>query len=196
MEVICFGYCSSNKRIQQQAETILLFVLNSRVNLLERWTDLLDIILPVLPLLQTVAMINKHSTLSRAIITLLHPDSGIPMPDMIRGNLRFLFQDDGEIREEALTRVLFLMTIPQNARQYAPNIEHIRDTISNGICVMKAKYDVGKHLSSDVYEVSAVRPLLDALEQENCDPSIRRSALVQLNVMAEDPILCEIIAGF
>ncbi|KAL9703786.1 hypothetical protein quinque_007304 [Culex quinquefasciatus] len=193
VEVICFGYCSTNKKIQQQAETILLFVLNSRVNLLERWTDLLDVILPVLPLLQTVAMISKHSTLSRAIITLLHPDSGIPLPDMIRGNLRFLFQDDGEIREEALTRVLFLMTLPGNARQYAPNIEHIRDTISNGICVMKSKYDVGKHLSSDVYEVSAVRPLLDALEQENCDPAIRRSALVQLNVMAEDPILCEII---
>lgn len=193
IEVICFGYCSSNKKTQQQAETIMLFVLNSRAFLLDRWTDLLDVILPVLPLLQTVAITKKQSTLSRAIIALLHPDSGLPMVDMIRGNLRFLFQEDTEIREEALTRVLFLMSIATNAQQYTPNIDHIRDTISNAICLMKSRYDVGKHLTADVYEMSAIKPLLDTLQQDNCDPAIRRSALVQLNVMAEDPILSEII---
>ncbi|XP_058829123.1 protein rotatin homolog [Topomyia yanbarensis] len=193
VEVICFGYCSSNKKIQQQAETILLFVLNSRTFLLDRWTDLLDIILPTLPLLQTVAIIKKHSTLSRAIVALLHPDSELPVVDLIRGNLRFLFQDDSDLREEALTRVLFLISSINNNQHYSPNIDHIRDTISNAICLVKSKYDVAKHLSSDVYELSAIKPLLDTLEQNNCDPAIRRSALIQLNLMAEDPCLCEII---
>ncbi|XP_053687362.1 protein rotatin homolog [Sabethes cyaneus] len=191
VEVICFGFYSANRKIQQQAETILLFVLNSRTFLLDRWTDLLDIILPAMPLLQTVAINKKHSTLSRAIIGLFHPDAGLPALDLLRGNLRFLFQDDASIREEALTRVLFLLSTTE--RYYSPNIEHIRDTISNTICLLKTKYDVAKHLSTDVYELSAVKPLLDTLEQDNCDPAIRRSALVQLNLMAEDPCLCNII---
>ncbi|XP_065076156.1 protein rotatin homolog [Ochlerotatus camptorhynchus] len=193
IEVICFGYCSANRKIQQQAETILLFVLNSRAFLLDRWTDLLDIIAPVLPLLQTIGIIKIQSTLSRAIFVLLHPDSRLSPVDLLRGNLRYLFQDDPEVREEALTRVMFLMSIAPNAHQYSPNIEHIRDTLSNGICLTKSRYDVAKHLSTDVFEVSAVKPLLDTLEQDNCDPGIRRSALIQLNAMAEDPILCEII---
>lgn len=92
-----------------------------------------------------------------------------------------------------MTRILFLMSIASNAQQYSPNIDHVRDTVSNGICLLKTKYDIARHLSADVYEVSAVRPLLDTLQQDNCDPAMRRSALVQLNVMAEDPILCEMI---
>ncbi|XP_058458275.1 protein rotatin homolog [Malaya genurostris] len=193
VEVICFGCSSVNEKIQQRAETILLFVLNSRTFLLDRWIDLLDIILPVMPLLQTVAISKKHSTLSRAIIGLLHPDSGLPMSDLIRGNLRFLFQDDTDLREEALTRVLFIISGTNNSQHYSPNIEHIRDTISNAICLVKSKYDVAKHLSNDVYELSAIKPLLDTLEQENSDPAIRRSTLIQLNLMAEDPCLCEIM---
>lgn len=193
VEVICFGYCSANRKIKQQAETILLFVLNSRSFLLERWNDLLDIIIPVLPFLQTAGIIKSQSTLSRAIFALLHPDSQLSATDLLRGNLRYLFQDDADIREEALTRVLFLMSVAPNAHQYSPNIEHIRDTLSNAICLTKSKYDVGKHLSTDVFEISAVKPLLDTLVQENSDPGIRRSALVQLNAMAEDPVLCEII---
>ncbi|XP_055627670.1 protein rotatin homolog [Toxorhynchites rutilus septentrionalis] len=193
VEIICFGYYNSNKKIHQRAETILLFLLNSRAFLLDRWSDLLDIILPVLPLLQTITISDNLSTLSRTIVALLHPDSDLPATDLIRGNLRFLFHNENEIREEAMTRILFLMSITPNARQYSPNIDHVRDTVSNGICLLKSKYDIAKHLSADVYEVSAIRPLLDTLEQDNCDPAMRRSALVQLNVMAEDPILCEII---
>ncbi|KXJ71869.1 hypothetical protein RP20_CCG019454 [Aedes albopictus] len=193
VEVICFGFCSANRKIKQQAETILLFVLNSRSFLLDRWNDLLDIIVPVLPFLQTAGIVKPQSTLSRAICALLHPDSQLSATDLMRGNLRYLFQDDADIREEALTRVLFLMSVAPNAHQYSPNIEHIRDTLSNAICLTKSRYDVAKHLSSDVFEVSAVRPLLDTLVQESSDPGIRRSALVQLNAMAEDPVLCEII---
>ncbi|XP_055535031.1 protein rotatin homolog [Wyeomyia smithii] len=191
VEVVCFGFCHANRKIQQQSETILLFVLNSRTFLLNRWSDLLNIILPVMPLLQALAIVKKHTTLSRAIIALFHPDSGLPALDLLRGNLRFLFQDDADIREEALTRVLFLLSTSH--QNYSPNIEHIRDTISNSICLVKSKYDIAKHLSADVYELNAVKPLLDTLEQDNCDPAIRRSALVQLNLMAEDPCLCNII---
>ncbi|XP_055593623.1 protein rotatin homolog [Uranotaenia lowii] len=193
VEVICFGFCSQNTKIQQQAETILLFILNSRAFLLDRWSDLVDIIIPVLPLLQTVAITKQNSTLSRAIITLLHPDSELPSQEQIRGNLRFLFQDSSDIREEALTRILFLLSIDASSQHYSPSIDHIRDTISNDICLLKTKYDIGKHLSTDVYEVATIRPLLDTLEAEGTDPAIRRSALVQLNAMSEDPILCEII---
>ncbi|XP_062560483.1 protein rotatin homolog [Armigeres subalbatus] len=193
IEIICFGYCSTNRKIKQQAETILLFVLNSRTFLLDRWNDLLDIIAPVLPLLQTAGILKGHCTLSRALFALLHPDSQLSAADLLRGNLRYLFQNDADIREEALTRVLYLMSVAPNAHQYSPNIEHIRDTLANAICLTKSRYDVAKHLSADVYEVSAVKPLLDTLVQENSDPGIRRSALVQLNAMAEDPVLCEII---
>lgn len=161
IEIICFGYCHANRKIKQQAETIILFVLNSRTFLLDRWNDLLDIIAPVLPLLQTAGILKGQCTLSRAIFALLHPDSQLSESDLLRGNLRYLFQNDADIREEALTRVLYLMSVAPNAHQYSLNIEHIRDTLANAICLTKSRYDVAKHLSTDVYEVSAVKPLLD-----------------------------------
>ncbi|ETN66053.1 hypothetical protein AND_002165 [Anopheles darlingi] len=192
-EITCFGYPSANVRIHRCAETMLLFLCNSRAFLHEKWADVQEILLPMAPLLQLATIGAHETTLRKAVMGLFHPDCELPLLDVLQGNLRMLYHEDGSVREEALTRVLFLLSSTGRAGRFVPRIENVSDTIPNGLCLLKLRYDPAKHLSTDVYEVSAVRPLLDTLEQEDGDPGLRRSALVQLNVMAEDPLLCELI---
>ncbi|XP_050096814.1 protein rotatin homolog [Anopheles aquasalis] len=192
-EITCFGFPSANARIHRCAETMLLFLCNSRAFLHDKWTDVQEILLPMAPLLQLATIGAHETTLRKAVMGLFHPDCELPLLDVLQGNLRMLYHEDGSVREEALTRVLFLLSSTGRAGRFMPRIEDITDTIPNGLCLLKLRYDPAKHLSTDVYEVSAVRPLLDTLEQEDGDPGLRRSALVQLNVMAEDPLLCELI---
>ncbi|XP_052871704.1 protein rotatin homolog [Anopheles cruzii] len=192
-EITCFGYPSSNTKIRRCAETMLLLLCNSRAFLREKWTDVQELLLPIAPLLQAATIGATDTTLRKAVMGLFHPDCELPLLNVLQGNLRMLFHEDGKVREEALTRVLFLLSSTGQAGRFVPRIEHISDTIPSGVCLLKMPYDIGKHQVSDVYEVSAVRPLLDTLEQEECDPGLRRSALVQLNAMAQDPLLCGLI---
>uniref|UniRef100_A0A182JWF6 Rotatin N-terminal domain-containing protein n=1 Tax=Anopheles christyi TaxID=43041 RepID=A0A182JWF6_9DIPT len=192
-EITCFGYTSKNSKIHQCAETMLLFLCNSKAFLREKWTDVQEILLPIAPLLQTVAVGREESMLRKAVINMFHPDFGLPWLDILQGNLRLLFHLESAVREEALTRVLFLISSVEQSEKFAPRIEHISDTIPNGVCLLSFPYDIRRQQIANVYEVSAVKPLLDALEQEVGDPTLRRSALTQLNVMADDPVLCELI---
>ncbi|XP_053658857.1 uncharacterized protein LOC128707924 [Anopheles marshallii] len=190
-EITCFGYKDRNSKIRQCAETMLLFVCNSKAYLQERWADVQELLLPIAPLLQAAAVGLEETKLGRAVIGMFHPDFGLPWLDILQGNLRLLFHVHNFIREEALTRVLFLISSVERSEEFAPRIEHISDTIPNTICMLPVPYGVGRQQITNVYDVSAVKPLLDALEQENGDPALRRSALTQLNVMADDPVLCE-----
>ncbi|XP_053670517.1 uncharacterized protein LOC128720842 [Anopheles nili] len=192
-EVTCYGYTSSNMKIRQCAETMLLFLCNSKAFLHEKWMDVRELLLPVAPLLQTVAVGQEQTKLRKAVLAMFHPDFGFPWLDVLQGNLRFLFHDESAIREEALTRVLFLISSVEQSEEFIPRIEHIGDTIPNGICLLSFPFNIERQQSTNVYEVSSVKPLLDVLEDEGGDPGMRRSALTQLNVMAEDPLLCELI---
>uniref|UniRef100_A0A1S4H7L0 Rotatin N-terminal domain-containing protein n=1 Tax=Anopheles gambiae TaxID=7165 RepID=A0A1S4H7L0_ANOGA len=192
-EITCFGYTSKNSKIHQCAETMLLFLCNSKAFLREKWADVEEILLQITPLLQTVAVGREESKLRKAVLNMFHPDFGLPWLDILQGNLRLLFHLESAVREEALTRVLFLLSSVEESEKLAPRIEHISDTVPNGVCLLSFPYDIRRQQVANVYEVSAVKPLLDALEQEEGDPTLRRSALTQLNVMADDPALCELI---
>uniref|UniRef100_A0A182JF50 Rotatin N-terminal domain-containing protein n=1 Tax=Anopheles atroparvus TaxID=41427 RepID=A0A182JF50_ANOAO len=193
-EIICFGYTSSNSKIRQCAETMLLFLCNMKLFLRDHWSSVEEILLPIAPLLQTAAIGIEETKLRKAVMGMFHPDFGLPWLDMLQGNLRLLFHEESTIRTEALTRVFFLLsTVEQSEARLSPRIEHIGDTIPNELCLVKLPYDTRRQQMVDVYEVSSVRPLLDVLEQERADPALRRSTLTQLNAMAEDPVLCELI---
>uniref|UniRef100_A0A182MXW6 Rotatin N-terminal domain-containing protein n=1 Tax=Anopheles dirus TaxID=7168 RepID=A0A182MXW6_9DIPT len=192
-EITCFGYTSTNVKIKQCAETMLLFLLNSKAFLREKWIDVQELLLPIAPLVQTVAVGREESQLRRVVIGMFHPDFGLPFLDLLQGNLRFLYHEESAIREEALTRVLFLVSSVEQSDKFTPRIEHISDTVPNGVCLLSFPFDIACHKTANVYDVSSVKPLVDVLEQEGGDPAMRRSALTQLNVLAEDPVLCEVI---
>uniref|UniRef100_A0A182WF54 Rotatin N-terminal domain-containing protein n=1 Tax=Anopheles minimus TaxID=112268 RepID=A0A182WF54_9DIPT len=190
-EITCFGYKDKNSKIHQSAETMLLLLCNSKAYLQEKWMDVQEVLLPIAPLLLAATVELKESKLGRVVLAMFHPDFGLPWLETLQGNLRLMFHVHGSIREEALTRVLFLLSSVERSEEFAPRIEHIGDTIPNSICMLPVPYGVGRQQIANVYDVGAVKPLLDALEQENGDPALRRSALTQLNVMADDPVLCE-----
>uniref|UniRef100_A0A182QXR5 Rotatin N-terminal domain-containing protein n=1 Tax=Anopheles farauti TaxID=69004 RepID=A0A182QXR5_9DIPT len=193
-EIASFGYTSTNRKIKQCAETMLLFLLNSKAFLQERWLDVQEVLLLTAPFIQMVAVGREDSKLRRVVIGMFHPEFGLPFLDALQGNVRLLYHEESVIREEALTRVLFLINTVHDSKNFAPRIENISDTVPNGICLVSFPFDIACHKTASVYDASAVQPLLDALEQEEGgDPALRRGALMQLNVLAEDPELCEVI---
>uniref|UniRef100_A0A182SM13 Rotatin N-terminal domain-containing protein n=1 Tax=Anopheles maculatus TaxID=74869 RepID=A0A182SM13_9DIPT len=99
-EITCFGYTSSNSKIRQCAETMLLFLCNSKAYLREKWTDVQEILLPIAPLLQAAAIGLNETKLGRVVIGMFHPDFGLPWLDILQGNLRMLFHIQSGIREE------------------------------------------------------------------------------------------------
>jgi len=60
-EIICFGCLNENEMVHTNAETIMLMVLRAKTVLGEYWMNIMETLLPVMPLLQ--CLVNKSSPL-------------------------------------------------------------------------------------------------------------------------------------
>lgn len=80
--------------------------------------------------------------------------NNIPKIEIIQGNLRYLFNSDSTIRSEALSRLIYILSIDSNSHLYIPNILEINDTLSNDICILNIPRDSEKIFSGEgFYEV-------------------------------------------
>ncbi|KFB47543.1 hypothetical protein ZHAS_00015506 [Anopheles sinensis] len=175
------------------AEKILLILCNGKMYLGARWDDIQEILVPVMSLLQTAVVGSEETQIRKTVVGMLHPDFGLPWLVMLQGNLRLLYHEDRTLRQEALTRVLFLLTsVERSDKRFVPRLEHISDTIPHDLCLVKYPYDPPRPRMTEKYHDS-VHTLLAILTNEEGEPGIRRSTLVQLNRMAADPELCELI---
>lgn len=59
------------------------------------------------------------------------------------------------------------------------------------ICLVRAMF--GRAKIHGLYESSTVQPLLDVLRSSEHDPSIRKSALLQLNIICQDSNVCKLV---
>ncbi|XP_058118353.1 protein rotatin homolog [Anopheles ziemanni] len=193
-EIICFGYTSPNSKIRQCAEMILLILCNGKMYLGVKWADLQEILVPVMPILQMAVVGSEETQIRKTVIGMLHPDFGLPWLVMLQGNLRLLFHEDRTLRQEAMSRVLFLLTtVEQPDKRMIPRLEHISDTIPHDLCLVKYPYDPPRPRMTHEKSQDSVPTLLAILESEDSEPGLRRSTLVQLNRMAADPEICELI---
>lgn len=102
--------------------------------------------------------------------------------------MALLFVDDKIAREEAVSRLLWLLSTQYSNKEYLPRLNNINDKSLSYVCQIKRLYDFNKTRSTNnLYQSNSLHQLLDLLQSSNVEPVVRRSALTQMSVILEDP---------
>ncbi|CAH1122246.1 unnamed protein product [Ceutorhynchus assimilis] len=190
-EIAVFGLI--NVQVQKYAEEILLYILKCKMIVSDlTWSKCLQALIPSLPLI--ICYSANATTLGRTIVNFVDPDSarslGISYIVMLKANVELLFCKDSTLRYEAYSRICWLLLAQEDAREMLPKFDTIyNEELSNAFNIEKT-LDVNKMKRSvHLYQPSSLLKVLDVLKSEDVDPSIRRSALNQTSLMAEDYLL-------
>lgn len=105
-----------------------------------------------------------------------------------------MYSPEDQVRDEAFSRLCWLLAQQENARTLLPRLNNINDKILANICqITLASFDVNKSKSTDrFYQPSSLHHVMELLNSANVEPGIRRSALTQIGVMMEDYLLHDI----
>lgn len=144
------------------------------------------------PLYQTLLF----HTAGKTVIEFFDPDNVYcSFLEIFKGNVRLLFNTEATVRDEAVARLLYMLLSHEQADSYLPNINNISDIIPNSVCLIKSPYDPQKvaALQSGTYDTTSMRPLIELLECNDVEPSVRKATFTQLNVMVQDPQLNDIL---
>ncbi|XP_031350383.1 rotatin isoform X3 [Photinus pyralis] len=193
LEISLYGLTSENKEIQKYADNILVHILKCQILVTESiWNKVIDAILPVLPIL--ICHATKMTVLGRSIVGILDPDTAktflIPPLEVLKSNLCLLFVGDSLAREEAVSRLCWLLTTQTNSRNLLPRMNSLRDKALSKACHVQRVADINRERPAQhFYQANALHHVLELLNAKDVEPTIRRSALTQISVMLEDPHL-------
>lgn len=189
-EIICFGYRNEDTKIHCYSETILLMIINGKIILGKYWENISELIIPLIPLLQCLT--DPSTKLGKAVLQMFKSNTDLTEIQILQANIRFLFSENPTVRDEAISSILEFLVSSDPKNDFHPNINHIADTILNTVCFLDKPYDVNKRVMYYA-DISAVLPLLEIMRSKDVEPSIRKTTLLQLNVMAEDRMVHPII---
>ncbi|XP_076183468.1 rotatin homolog anastral spindle 3 isoform X2 [Ptiloglossa arizonensis] len=180
-EIISHGVTNDDKKIKEISEEILVYILKGRMQMGESgWLRLLEAIVPVLPLLQCHT--HPSTTLGQCVTKIFDPDisSNIQLPyiEVLKGNLRYLFSPDSNIREEAVCRLIWLLGKEKDSVQKLPRLSSLHGLPLGSLCIFE--HQTSSKKSGSNYQM---------LHEPDIDPKIRKSALVQISVMLSDSSL-------
>ncbi|KAM0726292.1 Rotatin [Formica fusca] len=189
-EIISHGAMSEDTRINEVSRDILVFILKGRIQMGETgWLKTLEAFVPVLYLLQCHA--DTHTALGQCVTKIFDPDVSnsiqLPFIEVLKGNLRFLYSPNSDIREEALCRLIWLLGKEKDSVQKLPRLSSLHGLPLSSLCIFERKIFVKR--SEGNYQRSNMLSVLEMLNEPNVDPKIRKSALVQISVMLSDTSL-------
>ncbi|XP_011175426.1 rotatin isoform X1 [Solenopsis invicta] len=189
-EIISHGATSEDSRINEMSKDILVFMLKGKIQMGETgWLKALEALIPVLYLLQCHA--DTRTSLGQCVTKMFDPDISnniqLPFLEVLKGNLRFLYSSDNDIREEALCRLIWLLGKEKDSVQKLPRLSSLHGLPLSSLCIFERKNFVKR--SEGNYQRSNLLSVLEMLNEPNVDPKIRKSALVQISVMLSDTSL-------
>nr|XP_012230900.1 PREDICTED: LOW QUALITY PROTEIN: rotatin [Linepithema humile] len=189
-EIISHGATSENSEINDMSKDTLVFMLKGKVQMGEtRWLKTVEAFIPVLQLLQCHA--DTNTPLGQCVTKIFDPDISdniqLPFIEMLKGNLRFLYSPNSDIREEALCRLIWLLGKEKDSIQKLPRLSSLHGLPLSSLCIFEHKTFVKR--SEGNYQRSNMLSVLEMLNEPNVDPKIRKSALVQISVMLSDTSL-------
>lgn len=175
---------------------MIIIILKCKIIVCEQvWNQIVETLISIFPILCCYA--TKKTPLGRTIINILDPDVGKSMllPDItiIKSNIQLLYTEESLLREEAFSRLCWLLATQPNSRQTLPRLNNLYDKALANICTKQIQFDVNKFRQTQhFYQPSSLMKILDVLKAKKIEPVIRRSALSQLSVMLEDELLHQI----
>ncbi|XP_025159510.1 rotatin [Harpegnathos saltator] len=186
-EIISHGATSEDSRINEMSRDMLVLVLKGKMQMGETgWLKTLEVLVPVLHLLQCHA--DTLIPLGQCVTKMFDPDISneiqLPFIEVLKGNLRFLYASDSDIREEALCRLIWFLGKEKDSVQKLPRLSSLHGLPLNSLCIFERKNFIRR--SEGNYQRSNMLSVLEMLNEPNVDPKIRRSALVQISVMLSD----------
>lgn len=189
-EIVSHGMTSKEKSIHENAGTIVSLILKSRHLISNNWESIESIINPMIPLLQSLP---PNEFVDQTLQDLMNPDllfdesSKLKYFDVLCGNIRFLFSTNFSLRSEAIYRLAYMISSNDMRNEYIPNILEISDTIPNDICVVKNPKD--RHSifqGSSGYTKANVGSCIQILQTRGMEPVLKKTALMQLNIMCQN----------
>lgn len=190
VEILSHGLTCEIEDIHSKANDIMIHIIKCKFLVTEKiWKRIIASILPTFPILFCFAA--KNTAFGKAVLRMMDPDIcpsiSIPVIDVIKGNLTFLFNTDLAIRNEAVSRLCWLLTTEKDYEQKIPKIKSLDNCALSNVFQMNHHIDVGKLKSPrQFYEVSSLVQVLQLLENPAIDIDIKRSAMQQVSVMMTD----------
>lgn len=91
---------------------------------------------------------NGSTPLGKAIIALMDPDNAkdihLPPTAMLKTNIQFLFLEDVALRDEAFSRLCWLLSSQPNSRYFLPKVNMMYDNSIASACLPKTLPDINK----------------------------------------------------
>lgn len=147
--------------------------------------QIFKMVMPVIPLIVCRAI--NQPQLQRALWELFDPDNEfLEPPQSLRGNVCYLYHPDAKYRKDAIGRIGYVLVWQDHQHKYRPAMDKLcLELIGHDICLIKPPvnyYNIFSERSQLPFQRS-MTALLRLLETQDLKPSIRRSTLIQLNVL-------------
>lgn len=180
-EILCFGFTDSDPDIHKHCEIILFALLRSKITCSNHWTEILNIIRPVLPLMTCLfATDDKMGFFS---FDIYHQHSGFSGDELEKAFARFLFCSKDKARDMAKKRLLESIHCSEEMIVIVPDNFCIIPS-SKVTDLLFPEPRVG-------YDREAYAELRETLRRmDRSDSSLLTSVLLQLNVMMNSKELC------
>ncbi|XP_017867877.1 PREDICTED: uncharacterized protein LOC108616877 [Drosophila arizonae] len=143
------------------------------------------IVMPVIPLIVCRAI--DQPQLQHMLWELFDPDNEfLEPPQSLRGNVCYLYHPDAKYRKDAIGRIGYVLVWQDHQHKYRPAMDKLcLELIGHDICLIKPPvnyYSIFSERSQLPFQRS-MGTLLRLLETQDLKPSIRKSTLIQLNVL-------------
>ncbi|VEN41222.1 unnamed protein product, partial [Callosobruchus maculatus] len=195
-EIAAFGISDKSSEIQRYSEDILSYILKCKILVSDSvWNKTIQALMTSLPVI--ACHTNRTSALSKTILSVTDPDTAtalfLPELSVLKGNVQLLFVEDAFLRDEGFSRLCWLLSTQEDAKKLLPKFASLFDPALANICRLKRAVDVNKMRRIEhFYQPSSLEQVMDILTSSNVEPVIRRSALNQVSVMLEDPLLHQV----
>lgn len=149
-----FGVTSYFFQVQTSAEAILVYILKCKILVSdEQWQKCMEALIPAFPIL--LCYTDRATPLGRTLLGIFDPEVGksllLTNLDVLKGNIEILFSKDAEDRNEAVSRICWLLSLQENSRDLLPKLNSVHDRILNSACQLRIVYDVNKNRSNQHY---------------------------------------------
>lgn len=149
------------------------------------FNDIFKVVQPVVPLIVCRAV--NQPQLQNLLWELFDPDAEYLEPTQaLRGNICYLYHPDEKIRSDAIARIAYFLIWQDHQHKYRPVIDKMSlDTVGNDVCIVQPPlcyYNIFTERNNLPY-IRSLQALLRLLETSDLKSGIRKSTLVQLNIL-------------